>query len=70
MDLRIRIVNKDRRFGADDWYYGHIVRTPHGYRPALFTEDAVQVALKRAAKNPEDAPRLNLWQRLVNWWLR
>ena len=57
LDLRERVENKKFRFGQTDHYYPCMVQTEHGEKPALFTIDQIEVALERAAANPEDIPR-------------
>lgn len=58
--------NRDRKFGAENIYYPAYVRTPRGWRPALFTANQMQEAMARAEKNAEDVPprRVSLFGRL------
>lgn len=55
IDMTKPVKNKDRKFGADPYYYRALVRDADGvYRHALFTGNDVQNAITRAKKNPED----------------
>jgi len=46
------VENKDRKFGSQLHYYPCMIDD----KPALFTEDSLIRATKRAARNPEDIP--------------
>jgi hypothetical protein len=64
---REKVANRARRFGADPEYYPATVVLTDGQRmPALFTQEAVQLAIDRARDNPEDMPRVPWWRR----WFR
>lgn len=57
--------NKNRRFGADAFYYPAIVQFEFARHRALFTEEQIQAAIKRAAENPEDWPPAEVKR---PWW--
>jgi hypothetical protein len=46
--------NVSPKFGADEEYFLTHVKTAEGIAPALFTRNQIEIALDRAAKNPED----------------
>ena len=61
--------NQDRRFGswAGKYYLAMLVGEDGNERPLLLTESQIQVALERAAKNPEDiqSKPCGFWDRLI-----
>ena len=48
------VANRERKFGEDGIYYPAIIRGNDGDVRALFTQEQIQVAIDRAAVNPED----------------
>lgn len=53
----LRVENKDKHFGANNYYYAIWVQNTYGEEfPLLFTENQIKSAKERAAKNPEDVP--------------
>lgn len=49
-----QIKNLDAKRSADDVYFRVLVFTEVGWRNLLLTKEQVDVALRRAEKNPED----------------
>ena len=57
-----KVENTQRRFGSATEYYPAYVENLVGeIRPALFTQDAIAEAIRRAEKNPEDVPERATW---------
>lgn len=55
INLNCPVENRDRKFGADPYYYHARVKCHDKVtRDALFTHHDVQNAMIRASKNPED----------------
>lgn len=59
--LTEKVTNTSRRLGSDTTYYPVMVDTGYAVRPALFTLAQIDVALARAAANPEDMPKPRRW---------
>lgn len=59
------VANLRRRFGAARIYYPAMVSRAGQLRPALFTEDQLLDAMRRAEAQPEDAPRPSWLARLI-----
>ncbi len=60
-----RVGNKDRKFGSALEYFPVYVTDDTGKEiPALFTQNQLLVAAKRAEKNMEDMPEDQSW---FNW---
>ncbi len=61
MDSKIlmteKVENKERKFGSQLEYYPCKIITPSGEANALFTKNQIEVAIERAARNPEDIPQ-------------
>jgi len=55
------VENKKFRFGQTDHYYPCFIEGTDGTFPALFTKDQIEVAMKRAETNLEDAPKDVSW---------
>lgn len=69
MDSEIRldelVENKDRKFGANNYYYPCKIVFDNGDEfNALFTKDQIEVAIERAYRNPEDMPEKSFWELL------
>ena len=65
IDLRERVTNKERKFGANQVYFpARIITTDGSETNALFTASQIRVATKRALSNPEDIPGKTLWERI------
>ena len=62
LKLTERVNNKDRVFGANRNYFPCYVEREDGtVVPALFTRSAIEAAVLRATKNPEDVPEKASW---------
>jgi|TARA_R110000751_G_C13518968_1_gene452527 hypothetical protein len=63
----IEVINKDRKFGANEKYYA-IWSEDNSKREQclLFTKHQLSVAKKRAAKNLEDIPKKGFWYNLFD----
>jgi len=60
------VVNKDKKFAANDTYYPCRVEFNDGLvGNALFTKNQIEVAIERASKNPEDIPEKTFWESLI-----
>lgn len=57
-------LNKKRKFGSTGLYHAVVIDVKGIPTPALFTPGQVDVAVKRAQEQPEDAPKLNWLQKL------
>ncbi len=65
IDLREKVDNKDRKFGANEEYFPTRLITADGNEiNGLFTASQIKVAAKRALSNPEDVPGKTLWERI------
>ena len=62
------VKNEDRRFGsATEYIPAMIYYPPEGvFKPMLLTKKQVCEALDRAIDNPEDAPRVSWYARLLH----
>jgi len=57
------VENKDRRFGQALHYYPcHIEDKDGNIVNALFTDDQINDAIKRADENPEDITEKSIWE--------
>ena len=55
MGKLVRVPNKAKKFGANESYLLTKLQRPRGAEfYALFTDHQIEVALRRARKNPED----------------
>lgn len=54
--------NINRKFGESNAYYPTHIRVGKRLVPALFTYTAVKNAIDRAAAQPEDAPKKNVFK--------
>jgi len=55
--LSEKVVNKNHKFGEVDAYFPAFVQDEDGNKkPALFTENQIEVAINRASRNMEDIP--------------
>lgn len=73
MTPRIRLkdvrINTKHKFGEVGQYHPVLIETPSGLLlPALFTPEQLCVAIDRATKNPEDAPKVPAVSRLQRAW--
>lgn len=57
-------LNKKRKFGSSNLYHAVVLDVKGIPTPALFTPGQVEVAVRRAEEQPEDAPRLSWWQKI------
>jgi hypothetical protein len=48
------VENKDKRSGANESYYGVVLKNGDQYNSLLFTEHELQMAFQRAVSNQED----------------
>jgi hypothetical protein len=56
------VENTERKFGSALEYYPVYIKNADGdYVPAMFTLNELEIAIKRAANNPEDTPRKSGW---------
>ena len=67
IDLGEKVPNRDRRFGAAPDYYPVMIVTGLRRQSALFTPAQISEAMARAAANPEDMPKLGVWERVRQW---
>jgi len=59
-----KVENKDRKFGAALEYYPIQVILENGDETwAMFTQDEIDRAMERAAKNKEDIPQ-SVWEKV------
>jgi len=71
--VRFRTIsNKERRFGSSlDYVPAMLYYPPEGiFKPMLLTKKQVCEAMDRALANPEDAPRVSWFARLLHMFLR
>lgn len=62
--IKERVPNKDRQFGEADYYYPVKIELSDGaVAMALFTENQLMLALKRALDNEEDFPEKTLFEK-------
>jgi len=63
----ITVINKDRKFGANEEYYAiWIEDNKKQEKCLLFTEHQLMVGQNRAAKNLEDIPKKGFWSNLFD----
>jgi hypothetical protein len=61
------VTNTKKHFAANDRYNFIRVQLPDGKEiPLLFTDYEIQLGMKRAAKNPEDLPRVSKLRNLFD----
>jgi hypothetical protein len=67
--IKERVPNKDREFGEAEYYYPVKIELSDGaVEMALFTENQIITALKRALTNEEDFPEKTLLEKLEGWF--
>lgn len=62
IDKNESVENRDRKFGADPFYFpAYVTKHTGEVVPALFTAEQINVAIERAKKNPEDVQAKATW---------
>lgn len=63
--LKKRVPNRSRGFGEATSYTPALVELDGKKVPALFTDGQIEVAIERASRHPEDAPKAGFFGRLL-----